>query len=190
MNEVRVRLGTMGGGGGMEGGGGGGGGSPVVLMGGAPQTMTRLLQGASAYCLHFNHFLLRQAAEYHWCESWRNLTEAVLQEIAESLHSSSSSSSSSSASAEAFSLILTLLSHTVSKLTTHPQGDIKALEHLSTIVLVCSDSIWNHATSQPAGLPPSLLSLQEGQRVLELLLQALLLRKGGREGGGVDAAAD
>ncbi|GAB5029933.1 nucleoporin 205-like protein [Nannochloropsis oceanica] len=190
LNEVRVRLGTMGEGrGGMEGGAGEGvGGSPVAVMGGAPPLTPRFLQEASWYCLDFNHFLLRQAAEYHWCESWRRLTEAVLEESTGALHSSSFSSSSSStsstssATAEALSLILTLLAHTISKLTTHPQGDIKALEHLSAVVLVAVDAIWGFAASQPAGLPLSLLSLDEGQRLLELLLHSILTA-GGREGG-------
>ena len=201
MNAVRTRLGTLGGGGvggigaapggegrpggagaalgGMGGGGVGGVTSPAQaagrpLMGGAPQATAWLLQEASTYCMHYNHFILRQAAEYHWCEAWKRCGEAILKECREVLLRPSFEPGNGGSSPTELQILLTLMAQTVGKLCQQPFGDIKALEHLSVVVMAAVDVLWRYAMSRPGGIPDTVMSVDEGQRVLELVLEALL----------------
>jgi hypothetical protein len=218
LNQVRARLGAAAGGGpGGQGpalggagagdvmgsplhraGGAAGGvvgagtpGAPVVMGGAASGAAARVLQEAAQYALRYNHFLLRQAGEYHFCAAWRRLAEAVLIEAENALVASARPGRGLGAgSHEDLKVVLPVVAQAAAKLARTPFGDGLALEEVAAVVMAGAGVVHRYARSRPAGIPEAALSVDEGQRVLELMLAALLrVANGGapRAAGGATA---
>jgi hypothetical protein len=141
------------------------------------------IERALRYANRWNHFQLRNAGEVHLLDGWHKVVSVALTSCKHELLQQAQGTE------DELRLLRVLLEATASKICSNPSARATALEHLGDVMLEVTSLLWTVSLRHVGtGLPNSALSLENGKRVLELIIKSLLRRQWDEAGTGARGA--